>query len=76
MTALFSSSSSLSYYPDRALHLISTSIHSLIENRVNAAFIRLMFVLLIPGFFDVALRDLGLLLAALALGRLSQQFAH
>ena len=32
-------------------------------------------LLLIPGYFDVALRDLGLLLAALALGRLSQQFA-
>lgn len=33
-------------------------------------------LLLIPGYFDVALRDLGLLLAALALGRLSQQFAR
>jgi uncharacterized membrane protein YphA (DoxX/SURF4 family) len=32
-------------------------------------------LLLIPGYFDVALRDLGLLLAALALGQLSQQFA-
>ena len=29
-------------------------------------------LLAIPGYFDVALRDLGLLLAALALGRLSQ----
>lgn len=28
-------------------------------------------LLLVPGFFDVALRDLGLLLGALALGRLS-----
>ena len=28
-------------------------------------------LMLIPGFFDVALRDLGLLLGALALGRLS-----
>ncbi len=28
-------------------------------------------LLLIPGYFDVALRDFGLLLAALALGRLS-----
>ena len=28
-------------------------------------------LLLIPGYFDVALRDLGLLLGALALGRLS-----
>ena len=33
-------------------------------------------LLLIPGYFDVALRDFGLLLAALALGALSQQFAR
>jgi hypothetical protein len=32
-------------------------------------------LLLIPGYFDVALRDLGLFLGALALARLSQQFA-
>lgn len=32
-------------------------------------------LLLIPGYFDVALRDFGLFLAALALARLSQQFA-
>jgi len=32
-------------------------------------------LLLIPGYFDVALRDFGLLLGALALGQLSQQFA-
>jgi hypothetical protein len=31
-------------------------------------------LLLIPGYFDVALRDLGLALAALALARLSQVF--
>lgn len=31
-------------------------------------------LLLIPGYFDIALRDLGLALGALALGRLSQQF--
>jgi hypothetical protein len=31
-------------------------------------------LLMIPGYFDVALRDLGLALAALALARLSQQF--
>ena len=30
-------------------------------------------LLLIPGYFDVALRDFGLLLAALALGRLSTE---
>src|SRR3979411_1649156 len=33
-------------------------------------------LLLIPGYFDVALRDFGLFLAALALARLSQQFSH
>src|SRR5215470_2917320 len=33
-------------------------------------------LLLIPGYFDVALRDLGLCLGALALGRLSQQYAR
>jgi len=33
-------------------------------------------LLLIPGYFDVALRDLGLLLAALALGRLSEDYAR
>jgi len=32
-------------------------------------------LLLIPGFFDVALRDFGLALAALALARLSAQYA-
>jgi hypothetical protein len=32
-------------------------------------------LLAIPGYFDVALRDLGLMLAALALGKLSQNFA-
>src|SRR5690348_11117994 len=31
-------------------------------------------LLMIPGYFDVALRDFGLALAALALGRLSQEF--
>jgi hypothetical protein len=31
-------------------------------------------LLLIPGYFDVALRDFGLFLSALALARLSQQF--
>jgi len=29
---------------------------------------------MIPGYFDVALRDLGLALGALALARLSQTF--
>jgi hypothetical protein len=33
-------------------------------------------LLLIPGYFDIALRDLGLFLGALALARLSHQFAR
>ena len=33
-------------------------------------------LLLIPGYFDVALRDFGLFLGALAPARLSQQFAR
>jgi hypothetical protein len=32
-------------------------------------------LLLVPGFYDIALRDFGLSLGALALGRLSAQFA-
>jgi hypothetical protein len=32
-------------------------------------------LLIIPGFFDIALRDFGLSLGALALGRLSQEFS-
>jgi len=30
---------------------------------------------LIPGYFDVALRDLGLAIGALALARLSREYA-
>jgi len=43
---------------------------------VVAAWLALIIVnlLLIPGYFDVALRDVGLLLGALALGRLSEKF--
>jgi hypothetical protein len=33
-------------------------------------------LLLIPGYFDVALRDLGLALGALALGRLSHEYSN
>jgi hypothetical protein len=33
-------------------------------------------LLLIPGYFDVALRDFGLMLGALALGRLSAEYSH
>lgn len=45
---------------------------------VVAAWLGLIIVnlLLIPGYFDVALRDFGLLLGALALGRLSQEFSN
>jgi hypothetical protein len=32
-------------------------------------------LLIVPGFFDIALRDFGLALGALALGRLSQEFS-
>src|SRR5690348_5025665 len=43
---------------------------------VVAAWLFLIIVnlLLIPGYFDVALRDLGLMLGALALGRLSAAY--
>jgi len=45
---------------------------------IVAAWLALIIInlLLIPGYFDVALRDLGLFLAALALARLSQQFSR
>jgi uncharacterized membrane protein YphA (DoxX/SURF4 family) len=45
---------------------------------VVAAWLAVIIInlLLIPGYFDVALRDFGLLLAALALAQLSQQFAR
>ena len=33
-------------------------------------------LLLIPGYYDIALRDLGLALGALALGRLSQEYSR
>lgn len=44
---------------------------------VVAAWLGLIIInlLLIPGFYDVALRDFGLLLGALALGRLSAEHA-
>ncbi len=43
---------------------------------VVAAWLLLIILnlLAIPGYYDIALRDLGLLLGALALGRLSQIF--
>jgi hypothetical protein len=44
---------------------------------VVAAWLLLIIVnlLLVPGYFDVALRDFGLALGALALGRLSEDFS-
>ena len=33
-------------------------------------------LLLVPGFYDIALRDFGLLLGAVALARLSSVYAH
>jgi hypothetical protein len=33
-------------------------------------------LLLLPGYFDIALRDFGLFLSAIALSRLSVQFGH
>src|SRR5688572_20617505 len=44
---------------------------------VVAAWLGLIIInlLMIPGYFDVALRDFGLLLAAVALGRLSQEYS-
>ena len=42
--------------------------------RVRMAVGIIFNLLLIPGFFDVALRDFGLALGALAPGRLSQEF--
>lgn len=43
---------------------------------VVAAWLVLIIInlLMIPGYFDIALRDLGLALGALALGRLSQEY--
>jgi hypothetical protein len=45
---------------------------------VVAAWLGLIIVnlLMIPGYFDVALRDFGLMLGAIALGRLSQKYSN
>jgi uncharacterized membrane protein YphA (DoxX/SURF4 family) len=57
---------------------IGVAIKPRIFAYVVAAWLAVIIVnlLLIPGYFDIALRDFGLLLAALALGALSQQFAR
>jgi hypothetical protein len=39
-------------------------------------FLIIINLLLIPGYFDIALRDFGLALGAIALGRLSQEYAQ
>jgi uncharacterized membrane protein YphA (DoxX/SURF4 family) len=57
---------------------IGVAIKPRIFAYVVAAWLAVIIInlLLIPGYFDIALRDFGLLLAALALGALSQQFAR
>ncbi len=48
-----------------------------IGSYIVSAWLLLIIVnlLILPGYFDIALRDLGLLLGAVALGRLSQEFS-
>jgi hypothetical protein len=55
---------------------ILVAIRPLIGGYVVAAWLAGIIVnlLLIPGFYDVALRDVGLLLAAVALQRLASRF--
>ena len=55
---------------------IGVALNPRIFAYVVAAWLAVIIInlLLIPGYFDVALRDFGLLLGALALGQLSQQF--
>ena len=57
---------------------IGVALKPRIFSYVVAAWLGAIIVnlLLIPGYFDVALRDFGLLLAALALGRLSVEHAR
>jgi uncharacterized membrane protein YphA (DoxX/SURF4 family) len=55
---------------------IGVAVKPRIFSYVVAAWLGAIIVnlLLIPGYYDVALRDLGLALAALALGRLSSEY--
>jgi uncharacterized membrane protein YphA (DoxX/SURF4 family) len=57
---------------------IGVALKPQIFGYVVAAWLAVIIInlLLIPGYFDVALRDFGLLLGALALARLSQQFSR
>jgi hypothetical protein len=56
---------------------LGVAVKPRIFSYVVAAWLGLIIVnlLLIPGYYDVALRDFGLLLGALALGRLSALYA-
>ena len=62
-------SGSPSYQAFRILQL------SFIAAPIIAGTLIITNLLLIPGYFEIALRGIGLLLGALALGRLSKQFA-
>jgi hypothetical protein len=57
---------------------IGVALKPRIFGYIVAAWLAVIIVnlLLIPGYFDVALRDFGLLLGALALARLSEQFSR
>ena len=56
---------------------VGVAVRPRIFSYVVAAWLAVIILnlLLIPGYFDVALRDFGLLLAALALGQLSAEHA-
>ena len=56
---------------------VGVAVKPKVFSYVVAAWLAVIIInlLLIPGYFDVALRDFGLLLAALALGRLSAVYA-
>jgi uncharacterized membrane protein YphA (DoxX/SURF4 family) len=72
--------------PSLLMHIVgivevAAGILVAVKPRIGAYVVSLWLVLiiinllLIPGFYDIALRDLGLALGALALGRLSEEFA-
>ncbi len=56
---------------------ILVAVKPRIFSYVVAAWLLLIIInlLILPGYFDVALRDFGLLLGALALARLSREFS-
>ncbi|HXE12816.1 MAG TPA: hypothetical protein VN633_11890 [Bryobacteraceae bacterium] len=57
---------------------ILVALRPRIFSYVVAAWLLLIIInlLILPGYFDIALRDFGLLLGALALARLSQEYAR